>query len=65
LGGRIVNGSGALRGEGAESHFCTVIASEAKQSISSRKERMDYFASLAMTSYLKIESACLRTSKGE
>jgi hypothetical protein len=64
-GGRIFNGSGALRGEGAESHLCIVIASEAKQSISSRKERMDCFASLAMTSYLKIESVCLRISKGE
>jgi hypothetical protein len=36
-----------LRGEDA--YLCTVIASEAKQSISPSKERMDCFASLAMT----------------
>jgi hypothetical protein len=59
-GGRIFNGSGALRGEGVESYLCTVIASEAKQSISQGKERMDCFASLAMTNSLKIESEYLR-----
>src|ERR1700704_954094 len=48
LGGRLINGSGASRGEGV--NVCLdVIASEAKQSISPRKERMDCFASLAMT----------------
>jgi len=45
-----------------ESYLCTVIASEAKQSISPRKERMDCFASLAMTGSLKIESEYLRTA---
>jgi len=44
----IVQTSGASRREIAELHL-TVIASEAKQSISPRKERMDCFASLAMT----------------
>src|SRR5260370_13180638 len=52
LGGSIVNGSGALRGESVEARLDTVIASEldiviaseAKQSISPRKERMDCFA---------------------
>jgi len=48
LGERFINGSGALRRGGA--NVCLdVIASEAKQSISPRKERMDCFASLAMT----------------
>jgi len=47
-GGRFINASGALRGEGV--NVCLdVIASEAKQSISPRKGRMDCFASLAMT----------------
>jgi hypothetical protein len=45
-----------------ESYLCTVIASEAKQSISPRKEIMDCFASLAMTGSLKIESEYLRTA---
>jgi hypothetical protein len=49
LGGRFINGSGAWRG----ANVCfDVIASEAKQSISPRKGRMDCFASLAMTVWL-------------
>jgi hypothetical protein len=50
LGERFINGSGAWRGEGAI--VCLdVIASEAKQSISLRKGRMDCFVAslLAMT----------------
>src|SRR3981189_3701141 len=48
LGGSFINASGALRGEDA--NVCLdVIASEAKQSISPRKGRMDCFAALAMT----------------
>ena len=48
LGGRFINGLGAWRGEGVK--VCLdVIASEAKQSISPRKGRMDCFAALAMT----------------
>jgi hypothetical protein len=49
-GGRFINASGAWRGEGA--NVCLdVIASEAKQSISLRKGRMDCFVAslLAMT----------------
>jgi hypothetical protein len=42
-----------MRGEDADSYLGTVIASEAKQSISPCKERMDCFvASLAMTNQL-------------
>jgi hypothetical protein len=49
-GERFINGSGASRGGGANSRLqFHVIASEAKQSISPRKERMDCFAALAMT----------------
>jgi hypothetical protein len=48
LGERFINASGALRGEGVNARL-DVIASEAKQSISRRKGRMDCFASLAMT----------------
>jgi hypothetical protein len=40
--------SDALRRENADLHLA-VIASEAKQSISPHKERMDCFAALAMT----------------
>src|SRR3982074_1496537 len=47
-GGRLINDSGALRGEVA--NVCLdVIASAAKQSIAPRKGRMDCFAALAMT----------------
>jgi hypothetical protein len=50
LGERFINGSGALRGEVANLRLqFHVIASEAKQSISPRKGRMDCFAALAMT----------------
>jgi len=50
LGGRFINASGALRGEGAKSRLqFRVIASEAKQSIFSLRGAMDCFASLAMT----------------
>jgi hypothetical protein len=41
--------SGEPRRENANVWWITVIASEAKQSISPRKERMDCFAALAMT----------------
>ncbi|HYS83951.1 MAG TPA: hypothetical protein VEN78_02975 [Bradyrhizobium sp.] len=48
LGESFINDSGASRGEVAD--VClAVIASAAKQSILPRKERMDCFASLAMT----------------
>ena len=50
-GGRLINDSGALRGEVA--NVCLdVIASAAKQSIAPRKGRMDCFAALAMTARL-------------
>jgi hypothetical protein len=39
-----------MTGSAKQSMAPTVIASEAKQSISPRKERMDCFAALAMTS---------------
>ena len=61
LGGRFINGSGASRGE--DVNVClNVIASEAKQSISPRKERMDCFASLAMTALLLSGSLAKRLS---
>jgi hypothetical protein len=48
LGERFINGSGALRGEGA--NVCLdVVASAAKQSILSLRGKMDCFAALAMT----------------
>jgi hypothetical protein len=54
LGERFINGSGALRGEGVHSRL-DVIASEAKQSISPRKGRMDCFvASLLATTALHL-----------
>jgi hypothetical protein len=37
-GGRVFNGSGALRGEDADPYSCTVIASEAKQSMARRRK---------------------------
>jgi len=46
------NASGASRREGEVVSGFFVIASEAKQSISPRKERMDCFAALAMTVWL-------------
>jgi hypothetical protein len=56
LGGRFINASGALRGEGVnvrlEFNVCLefhVIASAAKQSILSYCGAMDCFAALAMT----------------
>jgi hypothetical protein len=45
LGGRFINGSGALRGEGANVYL-DVIASAAKQSILSLRGKMDCFALL-------------------
>ena len=48
LGGRFINGSGALRGE-AVNVCLDVIASAAKQSILSLRGTMDCYASLAMT----------------
>ena len=64
LGGRFINASGALRGEGEKLYReFHVIASEAKQSILPLRREMDCFASLAMTvlhlnrrGSLKIES---------
>jgi hypothetical protein len=51
----LFNGSGASRGEVAKSRLeFHVIASAAKQSISPRKERMDCFAALAMTTDLSL-----------
>jgi hypothetical protein len=47
MGGRFINGSGALRGEVVNVRLesrLAVIASGAKQSISPRKGRMDCFA---------------------
>jgi hypothetical protein len=48
--GMVMQNSDALRRENAEL-FLAVIASAAKQSISPHKERMDCFASLAMTKH--------------
>src|SRR5467141_1250211 len=61
LGGRFINGSGALRGEVVK--LCLdVIASAAKQSILSLRGKMDCFASLAMTARLDglLRGACHR-----
>ena len=46
--GMVIQNSDAWRREKADLHLA-VIASEAKQSISPHKERMDCFAALAMT----------------
>src|SRR6266705_3025376 len=48
LGGRLINASGAWRGEGVNVRL-DVIASAAKQSILSLRGEMDCFAALAMT----------------
>jgi hypothetical protein len=61
LGGRFINGSGASRGEVVNVRL-GVIASAAKQSISPRKERMDCFASLAMTVF-RTSDARFETAK--
>jgi hypothetical protein len=60
LGGRFINGSGASRGEVVNVRL-DVIASEAKQSISPRKGRMDCFVAslLAMTIYDGVERITL------
>jgi hypothetical protein len=50
LGGRFINGSGALRGEAVKLRLDVIARSEAtKQSILSLRGTMDCFAPLAMT----------------